>query len=241
MRRTYPHPVELSAEDQAALATVQAEFDRLTEKHQTADELSEEVDAQFGELEAEIERLEAKRQAYDTDDVARGGAFVILNHDGTIRIERGFIRPEDEKPQPEAEQTAEASVTGDPEGSDDQAMQDESGEGAAADDEEEGDRPLSDVLVRDLTAHRTLGLRLNLSEQPETAIVAVTHALAAQIFYLGAEAHVVGIQPVKTDLAGACGRDRGHAGRQGTGGPPRQLGKADTARRHEPLGVRSRT
>ncbi|WP_428777142.1 hypothetical protein, partial [Streptomyces flavovirens] len=32
--------------------------------------------------------------------------------------------------------------------------------------------------------------------------MAVTHALAAQIFYIGANAHVVGIQPVKTDLAG---------------------------------------
>jgi ParB family chromosome partitioning protein len=202
MRRTYPHPVELSAEDQAALTRVQTEFDRLTEKHQTAEEFSDEVDARFGELEAEIERLEAKRQAYDCDDIARGGAFVILNHDGAVRIERGFIRPADEKPQPEAEQTAEASVAGDPEGSDDQAMQDESGEGATADDEEEDDRPVSDVLVRDLTAHRTLGLRLNLSEQPEVAIVAVTHALAAQIFYLGADAHVVGIQPIKTDLAG---------------------------------------
>lgn len=202
MRRTYPQPVELSVEDQAALATVQAEFDRLTEKHQTADELPEDVDARFGELEAEIERLEAKRQAYDRDDIARGGAFVILNHDGAIRIERGFIRPADEKPQPEAEQTAEASVAGDQEGADDQAVQDESGEGAAASDEEEDDRPLSDVLVRDLTARRTLGLRLNLSEQPEAAIVAVTHALAAQIFYLGADAHVVGIQPIKMDLAG---------------------------------------
>ncbi len=30
----------------------------------------------------------------------------------------------------------------------------------------------------------------------------MTHALAAQIFYLGADAHVVGIQPIKTDLAG---------------------------------------
>lgn len=66
--------------------------------------------------------------------------------------------------------------------------------------EEDEDRPLSDLLVRDLTAHRTLGLCLNLSEQPEAAIVAVTHALAAQIFYLGADAHVVGIQAVKTDL-----------------------------------------
>jgi ParB family chromosome partitioning protein len=50
---------------------------------------------------------------------------------------------------------------------------------------------LSDILVRDLTAHRTLGLRLSLSEQPEVAIITVTHALAEQIFYLGAEAHVV--------------------------------------------------
>ncbi len=59
--------------------------------------LPDDVDARFGELEAEIERLEAKRQAYDPDDIARGGAFVILNHDGAVRIERGFIRAEDEK------------------------------------------------------------------------------------------------------------------------------------------------
>jgi ParB family transcriptional regulator, chromosome partitioning protein len=39
-----------------------------------------------------------------------------------------------------------------------------------------------------------------LSEQPEVAVVVATYALAAQIFYLGADAHVVGIQPIKTDL-----------------------------------------
>jgi hypothetical protein len=59
-------------------------------------------------------------------------------------------------------------------------------------------RPLSDLLVRNLTAYGTLGLRLDLSEQPDIATPAVTHALAAQIFYVGANAHVVGIQPVKT-------------------------------------------
>lgn len=200
MRRVYLHPVELSAEDQAALQAIQTEFDRLTEQHQTAEELPDDVDARFGELEAEIERLEAKRQAYDPDDVARGGAFVVLNHDGTVRIERGFIRPGDEKPE------AETGLEGDAEARDED---DRGGEEAAPDgeddesasDEADEDQPLSDVLVRDLTAHRTLGLRLNLSEQPDVAIVAVTHALAAQIFYLGAAAHVVGIQPVKTDLA----------------------------------------
>src|SRR5216684_2693682 len=139
MRRTYPHPMELSAEDQADLEAARCEVDQLAEWNQTADELPEHVD--------------------------------------------------------------EASVFGDTEGGDSQAPQDENGEGESATDEEDDDRPLFDSLVRDLTAHRTLGLRLNLSEQPEVAVVVATHALAAQIFYLGADAHVVGIQPIKTDLA----------------------------------------
>src|SRR5229473_2574241 len=201
MRRTYPHPMELSVEDQADLEAARCEVDQLSEWNQTADALPDHVDTRFCELEAEIERLEAKRQAYDPDDIARGGAFVILNHDGMVRIERGFIRPEDEKPRPEAEQAGEASAAGDTEGGDGQALQDENGEGENATDEEDDDRPLSDILVRDLTAHRTLGLRLHVSEQPDVALVAATHALAAQIFYLGADAHVVGIQPIKTDLA----------------------------------------
>jgi ParB family chromosome partitioning protein len=112
MRRTYPHPVELSVEDQAALGAAQSEFDRLTERHQTTDELPDEVDARF-ELEAEIERLEGKRQAYDPDHVARGGAFVILNHDGTVRIERGFIRPGDEQPQAQIEEAGDTTASDD--------------------------------------------------------------------------------------------------------------------------------
>lgn len=199
MRRAYPHPVELSAEDQTALQVAQTEFDQLTEQHQTAEELPEEVDARFGELESRIEQFEAKRQAYDPGDVARGGAFVILNHDGTVRIERGFIRPEDDKSRPEAGEDGDGQAPDEEGGGDDRATRD--GEGGEAENEEEDEEQrLSDTLVRDLTAHRILGLRLNLSEQPDVAIVAVTHALTAQIFYIGANAHVVGIQPVKTDL-----------------------------------------
>lgn len=172
----------------------------MTEQHQTAEELPDEVDACFGELETEIERLEARRQAYDPDDIARGGAFVILNHDGTVRIERGFVRAKDEKPKADTEATGDHSEPGEEEADRDCVQ---SGEGEQeSGEEEDDDRSLSDTLVRDLTARRTLGLRLNVSEQPEVAIVAVTHALAAQIFYLGADVHVVGIQPVKADLAG---------------------------------------
>jgi ParB family chromosome partitioning protein len=51
------------------------------------------------------------------------------------------------------------------------------------------------ISFRNLTAHRTLGLRLALGDQSEVAIAAVTDALAAQTFYRGAEAHVLDIHP----------------------------------------------
>src|SRR3984893_10388250 len=92
LRRTYPQPVELSAEDQAALDAAQSEFNGLTAQYVSAEELPDDVDARFGELEAEIERIEAKRLAYDPADIARCGAFVILNPDGALRVERGFMR-----------------------------------------------------------------------------------------------------------------------------------------------------
>lgn len=59
---------------------------------------------------------------------------------------------------------------------------------------------LSDALTRDLTAHRTLALRFALGEQPDAALVAVTHALAAQSFYRGAEASCLELRATSTSL-----------------------------------------
>lgn len=180
LRRAYPQEVELSTEDRAAYEAAQAEFDILTKQHENDEELPDVVDARFGELEAEIERCEALRHAYDADEIASGGAFVVLNYDGEVRIERGFIRPEDDNRRKASTKDGKR----------------EDGEDASvpADDELESDG-LSDSLIADLTAHRTLGLRLALSEQPDVALVAVTHALLAQTFYRGAEANVLDIRP----------------------------------------------
>ncbi|MCJ8509815.1 ParB N-terminal domain-containing protein [Rhizobium lemnae] len=202
MRRTYPHPVDLSEEDAAAYATAQEEYDRLSSEYEGYDELPEEADQRFGELEAEIERIDAKRHAYDADEIARGGVFVILNHDGTARIERGFIRAEDEAPEPEGGDDGETvNVTEDGEIVGDE----DDGEDAEPnpEDEDAGDagKPLSDALIRDLTAHRTLGLRLALGEQPDMALVAVVHALAAQTFYRGGEASCLEIRLTSAYLA----------------------------------------
>jgi ParB family chromosome partitioning protein len=182
LRRVYPREIELSAEDRTACEAAQAEFDVLTKQHENFEELPEAADARFGELEAEIERIETLRSAYDADEIACGGAFVVLNHDGGVRVERGFIRPEDEK---RLEKDPAKGTKQD----------DDEDSSASADDDNESEAGLSDSLVADLTAHRTLGLRLALSEQPDVALVAVTHAMLAQTFYRGAEANVLDIRP----------------------------------------------
>nr|WP_095088925.1 ParB/RepB/Spo0J family partition protein [Mesorhizobium sophorae] len=203
LRRTYPQPVDLSEEDQAAYATASDEFNRLTDEWDSAQELPDDVDQRFGKLEAEIERIDALRHAYDPDVVSHGGVFVVLSHDGTARIERGFIRAEDEHAGSDAETR--------PDGEDCAVNDDgeiiEAGSGSntdgGSDEETEDDgKPLSDLLIRDLTAHRTLGLRLALGEQPDIALVAVTHALAAQTFYPGREANCLEIRPTSVYLAG---------------------------------------
>lgn len=205
LRRTYAQSVELSEEDEAACAAAQEEYDRLSSEYESAEELPDDVDARFGELEAEIERIDALRRAYDPGDIARGGMFVVLSPDGEARIERGFVRPEDEKSEAEKAGDGETIIDGVRVNDDGEVIEDGEERDRAStldtEDEEEDGKPLSDVLIRDLTAHRTLGLRLALGEQPDMALIAVTHALAAQTFYHAADAHCLDIRPNSAHLA----------------------------------------
>lgn len=214
LRRVYPQPVDLSAEDLAARETAQEEFDRLTAEWENTDEdLPPDVDQRFAELEAEIERLDGLRYAYDPQEVAIGGAFVSLNYEGTARIERGFIRPGDETPKPDKKirENGETVIDGVRVNADGEVIEDAEGQGgdqpygsanhAPEEDDDDAAQPVSDILTRDLTAHRTLGLRLALGEQPEIALIAVTHALAAQTFYRGVDAHVLEIRPTSAALS----------------------------------------
>ena len=212
MRRSYPQPVDLSEEDEAAYAAAKDEYDRLTAEWEgTDDDLPPDADERFAELEAEFESIDAKRHAYDPDDIMRSGVYVVLSHDGDARIERGFIRPEDEQPEPEEAEDDETVIDGVRVNGHGEVIEDgEYGEDGnhvsdldAEDEEAEEDgKPLSDLLIRDLTAHHTLGLRLALGEQPDMALIAVTHALAAQTFYRGVDAHCLEIRPSSPHLGG---------------------------------------
>ncbi|MER8785101.1 ParB N-terminal domain-containing protein [Mesorhizobium sp. M1006] len=204
LRRTYAQPAGLSEEDEAAHGAATEAFNRLMEEWDSAEELPDDVDQRFGELEGEIERIDALRHAYNPDHVSRGGVFVVLSHDGTARIERGFIRAEDEQPESEAEtqSNSEGYTVSDDGEIIETGVSSDSDRGNDDEEAEDDGKPLSDLLVRDLTAHRTLGLRLALGEQPDIALIAVTHTLAAQAFYQGAEAHCLEIRPTSAYLAG---------------------------------------
>src|SRR3546814_19121928 len=86
--------------------------------------MPEDVAEKLEAMSDEIDTISAKRYAYDANVIAHGGVFVVLNHDGVPRLERGFVRLEDEAladPQPEDEGEGEAI---DPE-----AVEDEQAEG----------------------------------------------------------------------------------------------------------------
>ena len=161
--------VPLSGEDQARLDAITARYDELAAQYEGEDEMPEKVSAEIDAIDAEIVMLQQKQVAYLPEDVARAGVIVSLGQDGQLRIERGLVKPED-RPQIEAP-TAErpAAVTG----ADDRGNSPE---------EPDGLRPLSDALVADLTAQRTMALQESLAAWPEVALTALTHALALQTF-----------------------------------------------------------
>ena len=98
LRRLPGETVDMSDEEEAARAALAEEYDRLQAEYEDADELPEEVDARLGEIERMIDAFDERPVRYDPADIARAGAFISLDHDGGLHIERGYVRPEDEAP-----------------------------------------------------------------------------------------------------------------------------------------------
>ncbi|WP_375268723.1 ParB/RepB/Spo0J family partition protein [Phenylobacterium sp.] len=182
LRRVYPHAVERSEEERARIAALAEEYDALVSRWEAVEELPPEVEARFQEIDAALEAF-GEASAYDPEEVARGGVFVILGHDGQARIERGLIRPEDEPPVAEAEADGEPTAGEDADGEGAYGAGDDPGAGSAEPDDEEALAPLSERLVLDLTAYRTVGLRDAVAGDPTLALTALVHALALKAFY----------------------------------------------------------
>ena len=185
LRQLRGDAVAMTAEEEASCAALQQEMDDIEASFAQAEELSEEADRRMGELETAIEALNDRPIAFDPDEVARAGVFVTIDHSGDVQVERGFVRPEDELPLEEPDVATDTAA----DASDGSFGAEIDGEVVQPQvdplepEEDEGMKPLSDRLVAELTAHRTLALRQALGEQPDVALLAALHALSLQLFY----------------------------------------------------------
>jgi len=182
LTRLTSEPAPVTEEDQARYDAAVAEYNALSEKYDGAEELPAEVDTRLGELEAEIALIDERPALYLSSELLHAGAFVSIDHDGRLRIERGFVRSEDRAalraacvPSGEQPRISADGVTG-------------ATHVAVADDPNQADEVetasrLSDRLIAELTAYRTLALREAVAENPETALLAMTHTLALKTFY----------------------------------------------------------
>jgi len=177
LRRIYPQAVEFSPDDQARLDALTSEAEALSAGYDG--DLPEDLLPRWEALSAEIDRLSARRYDFLPQDRERAGAFVSLGHDGEARIERGFVRPVDEA-EPELDDSEPPLAEAEPLTGDDTLP-----EHLPSDEDEPDNAPLSDKLIADLTAQRTMGLRAALAERPDIALLALVHTLALETFYYG--------------------------------------------------------
>lgn len=95
LREIAGETLDLTPEEQATRDALEAELDRLTEEYQDADELPEKVDERLGEIETAMDALDNRPVRYDSADIAIAGVFVSIGSDGSLSVDRGYVRPED--------------------------------------------------------------------------------------------------------------------------------------------------
>jgi ParB family chromosome partitioning protein len=186
LRRLSGSEVPLTEEESTSRDALKAELDKLEESYAEADEIPEEVDQRLGEIETALAAFEQRPVVYDADKLARAGAFVSIDSAGALRVERGYVRPEDEAPvAPDQADQADgdtADADADPPSPDQPVTATDAGVEEEPE-EDEDVRPLSDRLMTELTAHRTLALREAMANDPDAAFRAALHVLCLKLFY----------------------------------------------------------
>ena len=187
LRRISGESVAMSEEEVAAAEALRAEYERLEQENSDVEVLPEATDQRLGEIETALAELDERPVQYDPDEIARAGVFVSIDASGVLRIERGYVRPEDEPA------TAESEPGGDAEPRNAAAAGAASGDAAAEQarttqageepEQEVGIKPIPDRLMTELTAYRTLALRDALAQDPDVAHLAALHALCLKLFY----------------------------------------------------------
>jgi len=141
---------------------LQAEYDTITAERKKLDakkNLTEAEEDRLSEIDERVWELDRERpDVFTAEQMALAGAFVEIQHDGKLDIQRGYVTPEDAK-----------SIKP---GSPDSPAKPKSGNAG-----------LSQSLVCDLTGHRTAAMAALLAGNPRVALVAIVHSLGMRAFY----------------------------------------------------------
>ncbi|MCR4266405.1 ParB/RepB/Spo0J family partition protein, partial [Nitratireductor sp. ZSWI3] len=186
LRQLVGTTVDLTEEERATREALRDEFDRLESEYGEADELPDEIDERLGEIEQALDAFEQRPAIYDPGDIAMAGAFVSIGADGALSVDRGYVRPEDERAvEPDGNDASEPGGDADhangPAGQ--RAVITIGGQPAEPEeDEDDGVKPLPERLVIELTAHRTLALRNAVAEHPDVAMTMLLHKLISDTF-----------------------------------------------------------
>ncbi len=208
LREIDSDPAALTDAESARAEALTAEGNAIEADYEDVEELPEDVAARIEAIDDELAGLIERPRTYDPREMGIAGAFVSLDTDGSLFVERGWVRAEDE-PQVEAEpgdDEVDGDQSADPIGPQQPATRSTvvSVGGAAADEPDDDDeqiiKPLPDRLVSELTAHRTLALQDAFAASPSTAFAAVLHAMVLSSFYHGRTESCVGISVTRTSF-----------------------------------------
>ncbi|KVA54847.1 chromosome partitioning protein ParB [Burkholderia cepacia] len=158
------HEMDALTAEQDDLA---GKLETLSEDDENAYEEADRLDAEIGRVNAAIVALESCALVWDTQQMAEAGAFVIIDPQGKLLIERGLVRRENSA----ALDAAGATVIGTPQ--------------AEAADAADGPVPKikpvhSAKLCQRLTAHRTVAIHAEMVAQPAVALAALLRHLVPQ-------------------------------------------------------------
>jgi ParB family chromosome partitioning protein len=199
MRAITGFDVPIDSDEQARIEALKAELEAIEAEYGQSSDVPVDVNDRYDTIQHEVQTICMRPVTYDPDEMARAGAFVSLDRAGSLSVERGFVRPQDE---PVVERDAPG------EGGDSSVEQvsdaadrgpaiitvGDDADGNARDDDDEGMlKPLPEKLVTELTVHRTLALSNALAASPSVAFHTVLHAMVLSVFYYASRESCVAV------------------------------------------------
>ena len=187
LRRLPGTQAPVTEEEQVRYDAAVAEYNRLSEENESADEIPEDADQRMAELEAEIASIVERPSIYDRAEIARAGVFVSIDHDGRLKVERDSSAPRTKLARRVALWPRRGSRDPAPIGRRRHHGGRRHGDGPRL---VGADRGRGRDLAKTLWSHgrRAIGSShrgdaLGLASDPQAAFIAATHALALNSFY----------------------------------------------------------